>query len=408
MPRYSYKAYDAKGARTGGELSAATREGALETLVRRGEYPIDIQESVQAAEVKWWQREVFGSGQLSLETLALFTRELVSLIKADLPIDESLRLVSMQPMIPSRLREIVVNALGRVTEGYALSEALAAQGPAFPEYYWRLVRAGEASGSLAESLEDLAAFLERSAEARGKVISALLYPAVLIVAALAAVGVIMSVLLPAILPIFEEAGVKPPFVIGMLSAAATFIGANWALLLLALAAAIVGLAALLQSRRFRQAAGRFALRLPLLGQIIERRETGRLARTLGTLIRNGVPIVESVRIGASVLSNPAMTEAVREAAQTISEGGQLSGPLARSGLFSDLFLRLAAVGEQTGQLDTMLTRAADIYESALQRQMQRLTSLITPAVTLLIGLVVGGLIMTVMSALMSVNDLAIR
>jgi general secretion pathway protein F len=408
MPRYSYKAYDAKGARTGGELSAATREGALETLVRRGEYPIDIQESVQAAEVKWWQREVFGSGQLSLETLALFTRELVSLIKADLPIDESLRLVSMQPMIPSRLREIVVNALGRVTEGYALSEALASQGPAFPEYYWRLVRAGEASGSLAESLEDLAAFLERSAEARGKVISALLYPAVLVVAALAAVGVIMSILLPAILPIFEEAGVKPPFFIGMLSVAATFISANWALLLLALAAAIVGLAALLQSRRFRQAAGRFALRLPLLGQIIERRETGRLARTLGTLIRNGVPIVEAVRIGASVLSNPAMTEAVREAAQTISEGGQLSGPLARSGLFSDLFLRLAAVGEQTGQLDTMLTRAADIYESALQRQMQRLTSLITPAVTLLIGLVVGGLIMTVMSALMSVNDLAIR
>jgi general secretion pathway protein F len=103
-----------------------------------------------------------------------------------------------------------------------------------------------------------------------------------------------------------------------------------------------------------------------------------------------------------------MTEAVRDAGQKITEGGQLSGPLARSGLFSDLFLRLTAVGEQTGQLDTMLTRAAEIYEGALQRQMQRLTSLITPAVTLLIGFVVGGLILTVMSALMSVNDLAIR
>lgn len=408
MPRYSYQAYDGRGARFGGELSAATREGALEALIRRGEFPVDIHESARPSNLKWWQREVFGSGRLSLDTLALFTRELVSLIKADLPVDECLRLISMQPMLPARLRQCLDNALGRINEGEALSEALAGQGEAFPEYYWRLVSAGEAGGSLGHSLEDLANFLERSAETRGKILSALLYPAVLIVAALAAIGVIMAVLLPAILPIFKEAGTEPPFLIRILGELEDYVRAHWLVLGSALSLALAGFVALFQNSRFRTALDSALLRLPLAGPIIERRETGRLARTLATLLRNDVPIVEAVRIGASVLSNSAMSGVVRQAGEAITEGGQLSAPLARSGLFSELFLRLTVVGEQTGQLDAMLARAADIYEQALARQMQRLTSLITPVVTLLIGLVVGGLILTVMSALMSVNDLALR
>ena len=148
MPRYSYKAYDQKGARVEGELAAATREGALEALVRRGQYPVEIVEGGPPPDIKGWNREVFGSGRLSLATLAMFTRELTSLVKADLPIDECLRLVALQPMIPLKLRLTVKNVLARVVEGESLSDALAAQGAAFPEFYWRLVRAGEASGSL--------------------------------------------------------------------------------------------------------------------------------------------------------------------------------------------------------------------------------------------------------------------
>ena len=121
-----------------------------------------------------------------------------------------------------------------------------------------------------------------------------------------------------------------------------------------------------------------------------------------------MPLLDAVRISAGVLSNRAMRDAVRVAGEEIKEGGQLSAPLTRSGLFSNLFLRLAVVGEQTGQLDTMLLRAAEIYELSLQRQLLRLTSLIAPAVTILIGVMVGGLILTVMSALISINDLALK
>jgi general secretion pathway protein F len=295
-----------------------------------------------------------------------------------------------------------------VTEGEALSEALAGEGTAFPEYYWRLVRAGEASGSLASCLDDLAQFLDRTAETRSKVLSALLYPAVLILAAIAAIAVIVMVLLPAITPIFKEAGAEPPLLIRMLGGAQEMIAANWPVVLAGLGALVLGLAGAFQSPAFRLGLDRILLRMPVAGRLVERRESGRLARTLATLTRNGVPLLEATRISSAVLTNRAMREAVSKAADAIKEGGQLSEPLGRSGLFSDLFLRLTVVGEQTGQLDTMLARAADIYESALERQMQRLTSLVTPVVTLAIGAIVGGLILTVMSALISVNDLALR
>ena len=408
MPRYSYKAYDRDGARTQGELAAATREGALETLVRRGQFPLELTEGGAGGELPWWQREVFGSGRLPLPTLSLFTRELTSLVKADLPIDEALRLVAMQPMLPMRLRQTVKSILARVVEGEALSDALAAEGKTFPEFYWRLVRAGEASGSLGDVLEDLAGFLDRSAETRGRVASALLYPAVLILAALIAIGVIVTVLLPTITPLFKEAGAEPPLLIKWLGGAEEALRGHWTAVLGVIAALVIGAIAAFQSRPFRLAFDAMLLRLPLIGTLIERRESGRLARTLATLLRNGVPMIDAVRIGGSVLSNGAMSAAVRRAGDEIKEGGVLSSSLTRSGLFSDLFLRLTVVGEETGQLDTMLQRVAAIYESALDRQVQRLTSLITPVVTLLIGGVVGGLILTVMSALISVNDLALR
>lgn len=409
MPRYSFQAYDRDGSPLAGELVAATREGALEAIVRRGQYPVAVTEGAAAlAQVPWWQREVFGGSILPLPALALLTREITSLLKADLPVDECLRLVGLQPMLPLRLRQTLKRVEARVVEGEALSDALAAEGSAFPEYYWRLVRAGEASGSLADCLEDLAVFLERSQEARAKVVSALLYPAVLVAAAFAAVGVIMAILLPAINPIFKEAGTEPPALLRALSVVQQTLAEHWMMALAASCGRAVGLFAAMQSARARPVIDRAVLRLPVAGSLIERRESGRLARTLATLIRNGVPLLDAVGISSGVMSNRALRLAVRQAANEIKEGGQLSAPLARSGLFSELLLRLTVVGERSGQLDAMLQRAAEIYESALQRQMQRLTSLITPVVTILIGAVVGGLVLTVMSALISVNDLAIK
>lgn len=408
MPHFRYEAYDAKGSFASGEIAAGTREGALETLTRRGQIPVRLGEAQAGAPLAWWQREVFASGRVGATHLATFTRELASLVKADIPIDEALRIVALQPMLPARLRQLTKRSLDRVVQGEPLSDALAAEAPAFPEYYTRLIKAGEASGALADVLSDLAQVVERAAETRARVGSALLYPAILLVAAVIAMAVILTVLVPTILPIFADAGTEPPVLIRMLSSLQAALVDHWMALLAALAAITVGIGAMLRSASLRLALDRQLVRLPLLGSLIERRETARLARTLAVLTRNGVPILDSLRIASGVLSNRAFSAAVVAASEDVKEGGSLTAPLTRSGLFPDLYLRLTAVGEKTGQVDTMQLRVAEIYEAAVERQVERLTSLITPVLTLLIGGAVGGLIISVMGAIFAVNDLALK
>jgi general secretion pathway protein F len=298
--------------------------------------------------------------------------------------------------------------LGRVLEGASLSEAFQAEGRAFPAYYVHVVRAGEAAGTLGQTLEELAGFLERSAEFRSRVGSALLYPAMLMVAAVVAVAVIMTVLIPTIAPLFTDAGVEPPFVIGFLLGVQETLASRWLVLLSVVAAIALGLLALVRNGRWRLWWDRRLLRLPLVAGLVENGQTAIMTRTLATLLRNGVPMLQALQIAGDVLSNRAMAAALRACAVEVKEGATLSGALGRAGLFPELALRLTAVGEQTGQLDAMLDRVGNIYELALQRQLGRLTSLLTPALTLAMGLLVGGLLLSVMGAIASVNDLALR
>jgi general secretion pathway protein F len=412
MPSFSYRAYDAKGALVNGVLSAESRDAALEALARRGVYPLDlgVGEVAPADETPWWQREVFSlsSGQLPPAELTIFTRELATLIKAELPTDEALRIVALQPTVGSRTRAAARAALGRVMEGKSLSEALALAGPAFPEIYWRTVAAGEASATLGTALEDLARYLERGGEIRAKLVSALIYPAILLAAAAVAVGVVMAVLLPTIAPLFKDAGKDPPAMIRLLLDTQSWLAANWVQAMAVLAAYLVGLLLILRNGAVRLSVDRAALRLPIAGTLIGARETARFTRTLATLMRSGVPMLEAMRVAGGVLGNRAFASAVREAADEVKEGSTLSAPLLKSGVFSELAMRLVSVGERTGQLETMLMRTAEIYEDSLQRQLLRLTGLVTPVLTIVIGVVVGGLILSVMGAIVSVNELAIR
>jgi len=408
MPRFSYTAYDEGGARAAGVIEAETREAAVEALFRQGRYPLDLVEGGRIAAPRWWEREILLSGGSLGRGLALLTRELATLVKADLAVDEALRIAHVQPLIPGRVRQTIARVLGRVLEGASLSEAFQAEGRAFPAYYVHVVRAGEAAGTLGQTLEELAGFLERSAEFRGRVGSALLYPAMLLVAAVVAVAVIMSVLIPTIAPLFTDAGVEPPFIIGFLLGLQGALAAHWPLALSFAAAVAIGFLALTRNAGWRLWRDRQLLRLPLVAGLVENSQTAIVTRTLATLLRNGVPMLQALEIAGDVLSNRAMAGALRASAAEVKEGATLSGALARAGLFPELALRLTGVGEQTGQLDTMLDRVGSIYELALQRQLGRLTNLLTPILTLAMGALVGGLLLSVMGAIASVNDLALR
>ena len=410
MPRFRFRAYDKQGALKEGEIEARSREVALDVLHQRGQYPLDLTADAETAVPRagrWWDREIsIGDGSLPMAGLALFTRELAILVKADLTLDESLRIVALQPLIPRRIKSATRSVYDQVREGNSLSGALEARGKDFPEYYWRLVQAGEASGSLGEVLDELAQFLERSSEVRAQVGSALLYPAVLMVAATAALGVILTVLIPTIVPLFKDAGAPLPSTLQFLVDAQEFAAHNGVPMLAALAG-LIGLFLLgIRSTGLRTIFHRALLRLPIIGGLITNRETARFSRTLATMIRSGVPMLEAVRISGSVLENQAFAGAVSDAGKALQEGGTLSAPLLKSGLFSELSMRLIAVGEQTGQLEPMLMRVAQVYEATLQRQLARFMSLLTPVLTLIIGGLVGGLILSVMSAILKVNELA--
>jgi general secretion pathway protein F len=408
MPRFSYTACDEKGGRAAGVIDAETREAAVEALFRQGRYPLELVEGGGLPAPRWWERQLFVSRGLSGRGLALLTRELGTLIRAELPVDEALRIAHVQPLMPARVRATIAGVLGRVLEGASLSEAFAAQGSAFPAYYVHIVHAGEAAGTLGQTLDELAAFLERAAEFRARMGSALVYPALLLIAAAVAVAVILTVLIPTIAPLFRDAGVAPPFIVGFLLDVEEAVAAHWLAALAGVAALAVGLVALARSERWRAWRDRQLLRLPVVSGLIKSGQTAVLTRTLGTLIRNGVPMLQALQITGDVLSNRAMAAAVRDCAGAVKEGATLMGALSRSGVLPELALRLTGVGEQTGQLDVMLERTGNIYEQALQQQLGRLSTLITPLLTIAIGVLVGGLLLSVMGAIVGVNELALR
>jgi len=406
MQHFRYRAYDKRGKLTDGAIQSASRATALAHLHANGLFPLDVVEAAPGSTMRWWEREAFGGTTMSAARLTLLTRELSTLVKAELPVDEALRIVAVQPLLPARVRQIATEIHDDVRGGASLAAALAKRKPSFPDYYWRLIQAGETSGSLADTLEDLATLLERAEEARAKLVSALVYPAVLLVAACAAITVVMTVLLPTVVPLFKDAGAKLPAALQFLVDVREFASAQWPVVLAAFAAFFALVVTIIQNEAARGAIDRILLRVPIIGGLIVARETARFSRTFSTMSRNGLPILDSLRLTGNVLRNRAFKKAILDAVERVKSGDRLAQPLIQSGIFPELALRLITVGEQTGQTEVMLMRVATIFETALQRQISQLLTLLTPLLTLVIGATVGGLILTVMNAILSVNDLA--
>lgn len=407
MPRYRYRAYDAAGTQKSGEMEAASEARVLDSLRSAGLLPVEaVEQNGRKREDRWWERDLFASRTLQPVSLALFTRELSTLVKAEVPLDEALRIVAMQPM-GSHVRNVVEETLRHLVEGASLSEAMDRQGR-FGEFYCSMVRAGEATGNLTEVLRELAAVLERSVETRARLRSALIYPAVLVLMALAALIVIATILLPTFVPVFESAGAEPPFVIRAIIAVETVIVDYW-IALAAMSLALSGACAVLwRHPQARLSRHRLVLRTPLLGETVALAESARIARTLASLIGSGMPMLGALRISQGVAGNAMFSAALAQTAEDVKEGGMLSRALQRQGIFPDLMPRLIAVGEETGRLEPMLRHLEAIFETQVQRRIERGLTLLSPSLTVVMGLLVGGLIMSVMSAVLGINQLAIR
>jgi general secretion pathway protein F len=404
MPTFRYAAYTPSGRIERGEIASATRADALTALSTRGLVPF---ESTEAVSAKPTHVSPLSSRRLGLNLYTDLTRELSVLVSADIPLDASLRLLVHQTA-NRRLRELAESLLAGVTAGHPLSSALAGADPNAPPLLINLVRSGEARGALAPTLTDLAGFFQTRMDLEGKIRSALVYPAVLCVTALGAIAVIITMLVPALMPIFADSGSPPPLILRLAHDLGQTVEAHGLAMALGAVALAVSLRTLVRRPVVRMQIDRIALRLPGLGGFLRQASTALFARTLGTLLHNGVSLLPALEITASVVPSRTVGHAIAKAAEQVKEGRRLAEALARTGTFSDLALRFVAIGEEASRLDRMLLHLAEISDKGTQSSIDRAMTLVSPVLTIAIGGLIGGIFVSVMQAVLSVNQLVFQ
>src|ERR1043166_6192850 len=321
MPTFSYQAYGGRGEVAQGRIEAASADAASEMLWAQGLTPFHLQ-AADAEGERWWQREVFGGTRTTPAQLASFTRDFATLNSAEIPLDDALRILAAQA--PSRaMRTVTASLLAEVLDGSHLSDAMQKQSHVFGAEYVSAVRSGEVGGTLGQVLEEMADLLERRMEIRNRIRSALVYPAILVAFAIVTVGLIVAVLVPGIAPIFAEGGRTMPVFIGFVLA----VQAHWteiaASALVAVIAATGALVIALRRPPVRLALDALKLRPPLFGAFILERETARFARTLGTLLRAGVPLLQASTSARASIGNRYIGAGVDRALEAVREGSSL-------------------------------------------------------------------------------------
>lgn len=399
MPLFHYKAVTQDGEALQGELEARSVDGVVEQLQRMGYLPIRIQEH-NARQSSWlWQR-----ARVSSKQVREMTGQLATLLRAGLPLDRAFELQIQLAGDPA-MTELMQRIRDEVRGGSTLSAALEQHRGVFSRFYINMVRAGEMGGSLAEVLARIHEFMERAAELRSTVVSAMIYPAILASASLVSVFVLLLGVVPKFSQMFAQSGKSLPLITQFVIGLGNFLRHDgWMLLLAALLVVVV----IKQQRSTAMGRLRWDARLlswPLLGDLMLKFETARMARSLATLVANGVSLLPALGIIKEIMGNQLLALGMEEVAERLKEGQGMAKPLQQTGLFPLLAVQMVLVGEETGELDQMLYKVADIYDREVQVSVKRLLSLMEPALILGMGLIVAGIIVSILMAILSVNDL---
>lgn len=395
MPLYRYKALDAHGEMLDGQMEAGSDAEVITRLQEQGHLPVEARAATGSGLDGGALRQLLRKRPFDGAGLVRFTQQLATLLGAGQPLDRALTILLDLPE-DEKSRRVIGDIRDTVRGGSPLSVALERQHGLFSRLYVNMVRAGEAGGSLHDTLQRLADYLERSQELKGRVINALVYPAILLLVVGGALVFLLGYVVPQFAQMYESLDVALPwFTQGVLSLG-LLVRDGWFVLL-----AVPALLLLWAERKRRDPAFRLAfdgwlLRTRLAGPLVARLETARLARTLGTLLRNGVPLLAALGIARNVLSNRALSADVGEAADEVKNGQGLSVALARGKRFPRLAVQMIQVGEESGALDAMLLRTADTFESESARTIDRLLAALVPAITLVLASVVGVVIVAVL------------
>jgi general secretion pathway protein F len=404
MAAYEFTALDTRGRNSKGLIEGDTPRHVRQLLRDRGLTPLDIRE---VSEGRAQQRASFSvrrSGSLSSTELALFTRQLATLTRSGLPLDEALTAVSQQSE-SKRVQRITLGVRARVVEGNSLASALAEFPGAFPTLFRATIEAGEQAGRLDQVLERLAEYADRGQVMRNKLMLALLYPVFLTIVAIGVIIALMTYVVPKVVGVFDSIGQQlPPLTRGLI-AMSDFLRAYGIYILIAIVVAVFLFTRAMRGEEFRRKAHRQVLRLPLIGRLVRGANTGRFMRTLGILFGSGVPILEALRIGSQVVTNVPMREAIDDAAKRVREGVALNKSLSQSRLFPPITLHLIASGEASGKLDEMLDRAATNQERELETLIAAMVGIFEPVLILSMGGIVLLIVLAILLPIFDLNQL---
>ena len=406
MPDFDYLAIDTRGAEKRGHVVAATLDAARARLDRQRLYVVRIEPG--SAPPAAASRPLFGlqlgRARMRTKQLTLFTRQLATLNRVS-PLEESLRTITRQTEQES-VRAIVATVHAGVVEGRRLADAMAREPKSFPPLYRAMVSAGESSGSLPTILDRLAALLERQAEIRGKLITALAYPTILAIVAMGVVAALMMFVVPQVVEQFDDVGQQLPFLTRAVIAMSAFLTNYWWVLLLCGTFATFGIWQALRNPAIRLRFDTRLLKLPLLGRLLRDLHAARISRTLSTMVASRLPLLEGLTLTAGTIHNRRLRAASDEIADAIRQGGSLSAAMRRTGVFPPLLTYLAASGEAAGRLDEMLERAADYLEREFDRFTATALSLLEPAIIVIMGGVVATIVLSILLPILQLNTLA--
>jgi general secretion pathway protein F len=406
MSVYSYKATDFSGKIVKGTLDAPDEKGAAGRLQDMGYIPIDIRQSGKASGKMNLNVNVLSLFKtVSNKDVMMFTQDLSALLEAGLPVDKALSiLIGVAENV--KFKEIIRDILKSVEGGSYLSDAMAKYPKVFSDFYVNMIRAGEAGGVLDAVLARLGVFLEGSQELRDYIKSAMIYPAFLVFVGGISIIILMTFVIPKFSVIFEDMGRAIPLSTQILLGLSEGVRSYWWLIIGGISLVYFFFRQYARTPSGRLKLDTYKMNLPVTGELVRRIEVARFARTLGTLVKSGVPILQAIDLVKNILGNKVVAGSMEQIHERVKEGERLSKPLGDTGIFPSLAVQMITVGEESGKLDEMLLRVAENYEKVIRNMVKRFISLLEPVMILIMGLVVGFIIISMLLAIFSINDMS--
>ena len=400
MTLFYYKAVTPAGETLEGQLDVSGRDDVIGKLQDAGNIALEVREADSGDSASLFAA-LFKRSTLREAQVVQFTQQLSTLLGAGQPLDRALQILLDLPE-SDKAKRLLERVRDQVRGGTPLSDALEAEHGTFSRLYVNMVRAGEAGGSMDDTLARLADYLERSANLKSSVVNAMIYPAFLVGMVMVSLMVLLIYVVPQFAPMFTDMGVEMPLITKIVLAVGSTLQSFWWLILAAIVFSIGWLRRQMADPPARLRIDERLLKMRVVGDVIRKVETARLARTLGTLLKNGVPLLSGLTVARNVMNNTVLGEAVAQAAEEVKTGGGLGFALTQSKRFPKLALQMISVGEESGALDTMLMKVADTFDIEVKNTLDRLLAALVPATTIVMTIVVAMIMLAIVLPIMNI------